>query len=425
MTHKLLNVQGIWKRLCSRPEKALHYAMADLAVDLLGVRQPPKLRSGEFWALRDISLAINPGEVVGVIGQNGAGKSTLIKIISGIINPTHGRVTLGSQNIALIDADGGLNPIQTGRENAVAQLVMHGHSLDQISEELVRIHEFADIGDFFDAPVGSYSLGMRLRLAFAIYSRLKPDLFIIDEALGGGDEQFRNRFRSYLRNYVDSGGAMLLCSHEMFAVQSFCERCIVLERGSIVMQGPTIDAIAKHHQLCRQRDSKSLSKARDNSSRIKQQSNEQPCSIKSLLIRNLGADHVVRPGDSIVIELEVAVTHDIENVACGIEIGFAEHVALATIAGGYPDGSFSLRAPTTKIQCKIENFPLAPGYYDIRAALTIPAAALYLAQIGYDDAPVGLVVSTSVSAITNLVRDRGNLVCMPADWSLHQDQSAQ
>jgi lipopolysaccharide transport system ATP-binding protein len=356
--------------------------------------------------------------VVGVIGQNGAGKSTLIKIISGIIKPTHGHISLSSRNIALIDSDGGLNPIQTGRENANAQLIMHGHTHESLSEDLQEIKAFADIGDFFEAPVGSYSLGMRLRLAFAIYSRLRPDLFIIDEALGGGDEQFRNRFRSYLRSYIDNGGAMLLCSHEMLAVQSFCERCVLLNRGQVVMEGETVDAIAKHHQLCRERDTKNASVLSRLTRTPKHSSSNQTCAIRSVSVRPEQGSESIKPGSKVIIEVDVAVDYDIQNVACGIEVGLAEHAALATITGGYPDGTLDLRAPSTRIECIIDYLPLAPGYYDVRVALTIPASAVTLAQRGYIDNPVALPVSAPTSEITNLMRDRGNLVCIPANWNL-------
>lgn len=417
MTH-LLNVQGIWKRLCQRPEKALRYAMEDLGRDLIDIKQTKRLRPGEFWALRDISLSISPGEVVGVIGQNGAGKSTLIKIISGIINPTHGRISLGSKNIALIDSDGGLNPLQTGRENAVTQLIMHGHDQQLLAEELLEIEDFADIGDFFEAPVGSYSLGMRLRLAFAIYSRLRPDLFIIDEALGGGDEQFRNRFRTYLRRYIDSGGAMLLCSHEMLAVQSFCERCILLNRGELVVEGSTVNVIARHHELCRERDNKNtltLSRANKSSKAL---DSSQACTIKSITVKPGNPGESIMPGCQVLISINVAISDDIENVACGIEIGLSEHIALATITGGYPTRTFHLQAPLTTIQCVIDYLPLAPGHYDLRVALSLPNSAAVIAQLGYVDPPVPLPVCSPTDEVTNIMRDRGNLVYVSAKWHI-------
>jgi lipopolysaccharide transport system ATP-binding protein len=389
--------------------------MEDLGRDLLGVQEQRQLRPGEFWALQDISFSISPGEVVGVIGQNGAGKSTLIKIISGIIKPTGGRISLNSRKIALIDSDGGLNPIQTGRENAIAQLIMHGHAQQTLKEELQEIESFADISDFFEAPVGSYSLGMRLRLAFAIYSRLRPDLFIIDEALGGGDEHFRNRFRKYLRNYIDNGGAMLLCSHEMLAVQSFCERCVLLNRGKLIMEGPTVEAIAKHHQLCQERAEKNTSKSLKTIS-TRDWDSDQACKIRSVSVNPGTAGESIKPGSEVVIEVDVAVREDIGNVACGIEIGLGEHIALATITGGYPDGTLELRGPSTRIICTIGHLPLAPGYYEVRVALSLPASSVFLAQLGYMDAPVALPISAPTNEITNVIRSRGNLVCISANW---------
>jgi lipopolysaccharide transport system ATP-binding protein len=417
----LLNVQGLWKRLCKRPDRALRYAMQDLGSDLLGVHEPPQLRLGEFWALQDISFGIRQGEVVGIIGQNGAGKSTLIRIISGIIRPTHGRISLSSKKLAFIDSDGGLNPLQTGRENAKSQLVMHGLPQDSLVDEIIEIEAFADIGDFFEAPVGSYSLGMRLRLAFAVYSRLSPDLFIIDEALGGGDEQFRNRFRTYLRNYIDSGGAMLLCSHEMIAVQSFCERCLLLDRGKSIMEGPTVEVIAMHHQLCRERDARSAPASLVQNKKISHANLDQGCLIRSVIVKPANEAKIVMPGGSITIELDVAVNSEIRDVACGIEIGSGDHIALATIAGGFPHNAFILRPPYTKLVCSIKHLPLAPGLYDLRVSLAVSSAVVVLSKIGYEDAPVSLIVEAPPSEIANLVQHRDNIVHISADWELGYD----
>ena len=260
MDRPLLEVNGVWKRLCRRPEKALQYAIADIGREVLGRAPGSTLRDGEFWALRHVDLEVEAGQVVGVIGHNGAGKSTLINIVSGIILPTLGSVAIHTDRVALVDQSGGLNPMETGRENAITQLALHGMPDEVVTEEMRAIEAFAEIGDFIDAPVGTYSLGMRLRLAFSIYTRLKPDLFIIDEALGGGDHHFRNKFRAFLRSYIDGGGAILLCSHEMLAIQAFCDRCILLDRGRVMMSGPPVMMIDSYHELIREREAEAAGK---------------------------------------------------------------------------------------------------------------------------------------------------------------------
>lgn len=419
MNQPLLQVNGVWKRLCRRPEKALRYALGDIGREIFQRQPGEELRDGEFWALRNVDFEIEPGEVIGIIGHNGAGKSTLINIVSGVIRPTLGSVVLHTPRVALIDHGGGLNPIETGRENALTQLALHGVPEEAVADELRAVEAFADIGDFIDAPVGTYSLGMRLRLAFSVFSRLKPDLFIIDEALGGGDDRFRNRFRAYLRQYVDSGGAMLLCSHEMLAIQSFCDRCLLLDRGRVIMSGPPVMMIDSYHALSQERE---RHRARAEAEMKAESSDgvvpgEQRCRIESVaVISDVGGD--VRPGSAVTIEVSVAVTEEIDGVACGIEIGRGDFVSLATLAGGYPAVPFALRPPSTILQCRIDRLPLAPGGYDIRASVTLPESSVSLALVGYRDPAIPFTVGSGIDETTNLARVRENVIHMPTKWSV-------
>lgn len=418
MEQPLLEVNGVWKRLCRRPEKALRYALGDIGRELVGRQSGEELRDGEFWALRNVNFEIEPGEVIGIIGHNGAGKSTLINLMSGVILPTRGSVVLHTPRVVLIDHGGGLNPIETGRENALMQLALHGVPEEAVADELQAVEAFADIGDFIDAPVGTYSLGMRLRLAFSVFSRLKPDLFIIDEALGGGDDRFRNRFRAYLRDYVDGGGAMLLCSHELLAIQTFCDRCLLLDRGRVIMSGPPVMMIDSYHALSQERErlrarTEAEMKAESSDGVV---AGEQPCLIESVTVTAEGGGEV-RPCSTVTIEVSVSVTEEIDGVACGIEIGRGDFVSLATLAGGYPTGIFTLRPPLTRLQCCIDSLPLAPGDYDIRLALSLPKSSVTLALLGYHTPAVQFRVSAGVDERTNLVRTRQNVIHIPTKWT--------
>lgn len=428
MSRQLLEVTGVWKRLCRRPEYSLRYALADIGRDVIGRSSGEVLRDGEFWALQDVDFEVEAGEVVGVIGHNGAGKSTLINLVSGVILPTVGSVTLHTDRVAVIDPSGGLNPVETGRENATTQLALHGVPADAIEEELRAIESFAEIGDFIDAPVGTYSLGMRLRLAFAVYARLKPDLFIIDEALGGGDIRFRNKFRTFLRDYVDAGGAILLCSHEMTVIQAFCQRCLLLDRGRVIMSGPPAMMIDSYHQLGSEREAEARARGaeRRKASARSRGPDAEPCTrccVHSVtLVAEDGGE--VKPCGAVVVEVDVAVAEEIEGVACGIEIGRGDLESLATLAGGYPEDSFTLRPPLTKIRCRIDRLPLAAGNYELRVAVAIPRSDTTLALFGYQDAAATFVVHTDINAASNLMRGRQNLVAMPSSWEVTATEAA-
>ena len=308
----------------------------------------------------------------------------------------------------------------------ITQLALHGVPSDAIADELSAIEAFAEIGDFIDAPTGTYSLGMRLRLAFSIYTRLKPDLFIIDEALGGGDLRFRNKFRAFLRSYVDGGGAILLCSHEMVAIQAFCHRCILLNKGRVIMSGPPVMMIDSYHELSRERARETAEKraagiaASDGDPA--RASDPALCVIESV---GLDADETgdVRPGAPVVIEVVLAVSEEIDGAACGIEIGCGENPAIATLTVGYPDTPLTLRPPRMTLRCRIERLPLAPGNYDLRVYVSRPRANVAVAMNGYEDAATQFAVVAELTAVSNLARSRQNIVHIETDWRIVADEA--
>ena len=421
MARPLLEVRGVWKRLCRRPEMALRYALADIARDVRGAAARCTLRDGEFWALQDVDFDIAPGEVLGVIGHNGAGKSTLINIVSGIILPTLGSVRVHTDRVAVIDHGGGLNPIETGRENALTQLALHGVPDARIAEEMAAIESFAEIGDSIDALVGTYSLGMRLRLAFSIYTRLKPDLFVIDEALGGGDLRFRNSFHAFLRSYIDAGGTILLCSHEMGAIQAFCDRCILLDRGRVVTSGPPVPTIDTYHDLIQERETTPRPRTPARTAMADDRRHPAPpperCAVEAVGISATnGGD--IHPGSSVVIEVVLAVREPIPAVALFVEIGRGDNPAIATLSAGYPAPTITLTPPRMTFTCHLDEMPFAPGRYELRVAVSLPDVAVTLASSGYYDAAKVFAVMPIMSEVSNVRRFRGNIVHLESEWNI-------
>ncbi len=418
MADPLLALDGVWKRLCRRHDRAVPHTIADISRQILG--RPPRreLRAGEFWALQDIHLAIEPGQVVGVIGHNGAGKSTLINLVTGVILPTAGSIHIKTPRIAMIDANGGLNPFETGRENAATLLALYGLPTAVIPGEIEAVEEFAGIDEFIDAPVSTYSLGMRLRLAFSIYTRLKPELFVIDEALGGGDQRFRNRFRRFLRDYVDAGGAILLCSHEMTLIQTFCHHCILLDQGRIVAEGEPTEVITVYQERIEENESL---EAKEKYKLAKTLSNEI-CQINSIKLKTQN-NLPISSGESLIIELELCVNQQIDGLACAIDIGNSELTSITTLVHGYPEGHLSLKPPTTTIRCLIDRLPLAPGKYDVRFALFQPASASTIATMGWDDAAFPMKVIAADVNWTIIMRQKNNFVHIAAGWELTSNHS--
>ena len=187
-----------------------------------------------FTALENISFDIRKGETVGIIGRNGSGKSTLLQLICGILRPTKGSIQVNGRISALLELGAGFNPEFTGRENIYFQGVLMGFTQAQMDERYDDIASFADIGEFIDQPVRTYSSGMFVRLAFSVAIHVSPEILVVDEALGVGDAEFQERSFSRMREMQKSGMTILFVSHAITAVRNFCQRAIWLDSGSIL-----------------------------------------------------------------------------------------------------------------------------------------------------------------------------------------------
>ena len=203
----------------------------------------------DFFALQDISLTVNPGESIGIIGRNGSGKSTLLQIIAGTLQPTVGRVTVNGRVAALLELGSGFNPDFTGRENVYLNAAVLGLSRREVDERFDQIAAFADIGDFIEQPVKTYSSGMFVRLAFAVQTAVEPQILIVDEALSVGDVFFQQRCYERMRQLLDSGVCIILASHDLGSVQQFCRNTLVLRRGQAAFWGPSAEATKVYFQL--------------------------------------------------------------------------------------------------------------------------------------------------------------------------------
>ena len=200
----------------------------------------------EFWALKDVSFEVNQGEVLGIIGRNGAGKSTLLKILSRITEPTKGRVELRGRVASLLEVGTGFHPELTGRENITLNGAILGMSRREIKRKFDEIVDFAGVEKFLDTPVKRYSSGMYVRLAFAVAAHLEPEILVVDEVLAVGDADFQTKCMGKMKDVASHGRTVLFVSHAMGAVSSLCTRCIQLNHGEVVANGPTMDVITSY-----------------------------------------------------------------------------------------------------------------------------------------------------------------------------------
>lgn len=238
----------------------------DVAIDLRGVSKkyrlfeshkdrlleaiwPRRKRHKDFWALRDLDLVIRRGETVGILGRNGSGKSTLLQLIAGILEPSDGDLTVRGRVSALLELGAGFNPEFSGRENVVMNGLFLGLSAEEMRTKIPEIEAFADVGEFFDRPVRTYSSGMFVRVAFAAAVMINPEVLIIDEALAVGDIRFQHKCYQRMKSLQLQGVTILFVTHDVHAIAKHASRGIILENGMIIDDGSPVDVVQNYTTL--------------------------------------------------------------------------------------------------------------------------------------------------------------------------------
>jgi lipopolysaccharide transport system ATP-binding protein len=235
----VLSVNGISKKFCRDLSRALFYALVDIGSEVFGLRNSKAraLRKKEFWALSNVSFDLRRGESIGLVGANGAGKTTLLKIISGLIKPDQGSISVRGRVAPLIALGAGFNPILSGRENVYVNMSILGLNRKQIDERFEQVVSFAEIGHAIDAPVQTYSSGMSARLGFACAVHTDPDILLVDEVLAVGDMKFRAKCYRKLAELRKAGTTLLLVSHSAQSLSSACTNGILLKQGNVITSG--------------------------------------------------------------------------------------------------------------------------------------------------------------------------------------------
>ncbi|SNT82260.1 ABC transporter ATP-binding protein [Stenotrophomonas sp. CC120222-04] len=279
----------------------------------------------EHWVLRDVSFSIAPGEAVGVIGQNGAGKSTLLKLITGTAQPTEGRVTRTGRVAAILELGMGFNQDLTGRQNAFHSAGLMGYSQEQIAEAMPGIEAFAEIGEYFDEPVRTYSSGMQVRVAFAVATAFTPDLLIVDEALSVGDSYFQHKSFDRMRRFREEGTSIMLVSHSPGDVKALCDRVILLDKGQVLKDGAPDEVIDFYNALIARKENEKLSveQRRDESGWITTRSGSGQAVVSSLKLVDAATGREVAlamVGQQLRLVLEAEVRAPLPSLVLGFMI---------------------------------------------------------------------------------------------------------
>ncbi|MEX2285981.1 MAG: ABC transporter ATP-binding protein [Planctomycetaceae bacterium] len=245
----VLSVTGVYKKFCRDLKRSLWYGAGDMMREVVTGRRPlAKLREGEFWAVRDATFELRRGQSMGLVGRNGAGKTTLLRMIAGVIRPDRGKISVRGRVAPLLSLGAGFKPILSGRENIFVNMSMLGLNLEQIKERFQSVLEFAELQEAIDAPVQTYSKGMRARLGFSCAVHVDPDIFIIDEALAVGDLQFRMKCYRRLAELRNNGVSLIVVSHNPHILTAVCDRAAYLRKGHLVTSGAAHDVVAEYRR---------------------------------------------------------------------------------------------------------------------------------------------------------------------------------
>ena len=274
------------------------------------------------WVLRDVSFDVNSGEAIGLVGANGAGKSTLLKLLSRTVRPTTGSFETAGRVAALLELGIGFHPEFTGRQNCYMAAHLLGIPAHRIASLVEEVHAFAEIGDYMDRPVRTYSSGMQVRLAFSVATSVRPDILIVDEALSVGDTYFQHKSFDRIRRYRDEGTTLLFVSHNPAAVKTLCDRALLLD-GGILLRDDSPEAVLDYYNamIAAQRANYAISQTELETGQIVTRSGTAEARIDSVKMLVAGqATNVLCSGDAAVFRVDLVALADLPELTVGILI---------------------------------------------------------------------------------------------------------
>ncbi|MFI8482087.1 ABC transporter ATP-binding protein [Pseudomonas sp. NPDC078700] len=274
------------------------------------------------WVLQDLSFTVNPGEALGIIGVNGAGKSTLLKMITGTTQPNAGRIQLHGRVAALLELGMGFHPDFSGRQNVFMAGQLLGLGMDELHELMPEIEAFAEIGEYIDHPVRTYSSGMQMRLAFSVATARRPDVLIVDEALSVGDAYFQHKSFARIREFRKAGTTLLIVSHDRQAIQNLCDRAILLANGKLALEGSPEEVMDFYSAMLAEKEQQTVRQERLESGQVRTISGTGEAGFADIaLINDQGQRvEVISVGAMVTLEVTVDVRADVPRLVLGFMI---------------------------------------------------------------------------------------------------------
>jgi lipopolysaccharide transport system ATP-binding protein len=369
----------------------------------------------QFWALRDITFSVNPGETLGVIGKNGAGKTTLLKILSKITRPTSGKGKINGRVASLLEVGTGFHPELTGKENIYLNGVILGLKKKEIDKNFEKIVEFAGVSDFLNTPIKHYSSGMWARLAFSVAAHLDPEILLIDEVLSVGDAEFQKRSLAKMNDLSVSGRTVIFVSHNMPAVRKLCKKCIYLSEGQIKKTGEVNEVIDEY-----------LAEYKDNRigtidlTHFKNRKGSQKVKLRKIELRNQN-NHITGIfllKDDLYIHLFFEAFEHFRKVKIVVEILESTGETICLIYDS--DSGFELINVfgETHISLTIKDIRFCPGRYYITVSLV--SEILNYKYDSYDEIDHAISFDVENRIIDRNLTRRAGLLLLTPEWQIYQ-----
>ncbi|HEY6962595.1 MAG TPA: ABC transporter ATP-binding protein [Gaiellaceae bacterium] len=364
-----------------------------------------RLAAREVQALHDVSLTVEPGDAVGLVGRNGSGKSTLLRIVSGIIKPTSGRVEAGGRIASLLELGAGFHPDFTGRENVYLNGAIHGLSRARVREVMDEIVSFAELEKFIDLPVRTYSSGMFMRLGFSVAAHIQSDVLLLDEVFAVGDEQFQRKCFGKIAEFKNRGGTILFVSHDAQAVERLCDRAVLLRQGEVAFDGETREAIAEYRRLL------SADANPDELGAGLREWGSGDARIVSAALVDADGDERAQfaAGEPVTVRLVVEADAPVAAPRVALELRDDGGVVLGTVTQETAPLGWNGGTGARELRFRLARLPLADGQFHLRFALV--------------DSATGNLLHTLDDAVRFFVFPAGDetgAVLLDGDWSLQE-----
>jgi homopolymeric O-antigen transport system ATP-binding protein len=396
----VLAVSGLSKKYSHSLGRDLAYALRDIARELVpGGRGG--LRDGEFWALDDVSFTLAPGDALAIVGRNGAGKSTLLKLLFGLLKPDRGEIRRDGRIEAIIELGTGFNPLLSGRENIAVGAALHGLARAESRRLEDEVIAFAELDEAIDSPVQSYSTGMRARLAYALAAHLKPDLLLVDEVLTVGDFAFQRKCIAHMRSYLESGGALLLVSHNVAEIQTVCNRALLLDRGRVTAEGGPVEVLSSMLQQRGPAPALAVAEHNDGITRI----------AAVAAVGEGGEGLVTGRAAEIRLRYDTAAARD---VTWTFSLWTADPWLCVTAA--LERSPRRIEAGTGELVGRIADLPLIAGRYLLHASIMDATTGHAVARYGEVHSGTVVDVASPPDPMANIAMIRNQLVKIDVEW---------